>query len=359
MLTKQNIYWLFSIFLLTLTIVAKLYFLTGFVFGLDYGLFHPDGMLYSFKTLTILGYSQGDAGLEVSKFYLQNAAGGPVIAPESLTFANNSNWSIFQLRVLYPILSAPFVAVFGLWGMLVVPITSFVVLWFFTTQQMKNRMTVAIPVLIVLSSSTTISRWMFANICDPLLVGLITLYIWLLPRVLNSSKFSWFLFHVIFISSTSLTRFSLLLWVSISFFYLTKRQFYKSLSVALLGFTFFVPNLFVNFSGAILASHSTSPFYMKILLYPYSILRMHVVEIGQLFVLDRVLFFGLVITFYALFREIKTPAARKVLAITISLVLTAGLNGVLGVNFRYHLPLIPFLVSFLAGSQIRHLTLKK
>jgi hypothetical protein len=261
--------------------------------------------------------------------------------------------------VLYPILSAPFVAVFGLWGMLVVPIISFVVLWLFTTQQMKNRVSVAIPVLIVLSSSTTISRWMFANISDPLLVGLITLYIWLLPRVLNSSKFSWFLFHVIFISSTSLTRFSLLLWVSISFFYLTKRHFYKSLSVALLGFTFFVPNLFVNFSGAILASHSTSPFYMKILLYPYSILRMHVDEIGQLFVLDRVLFLGLAIGFYVLFREIKTSAARMVLAITISLVLTAGLNGVLGVNFRYHLPLIPFLVSLLAGSQLRHLTLKK
>jgi hypothetical protein len=243
--------------------------------------------------------------------------------------------------------------------MLVVPIISFVVLWLFTTQQMKNRMTVAIPVLIVLSSSTTISRWMFANISDPLLVGLITLYIWLLPRVLNSSKLSWFLFHVIFISSTSLTRFSLLLWVSISFFYLTKRHFYKSLSVALLGFTFFVPNLFVNFSGAILASHSTSPFYMKILLYPYSILRMHVVEIGQLFVLDRVLFFGLAIGFYVLFRKIKTSAARMVLAITISLVLTAGLNGVLGVNFRYHLPLIPFLVSFLAESQFRPLTLRK
>ena len=316
-------------------------------------------MLYSFKTLTILGYSQGDAGLEVSRFYLQNAAGSPVITPESLTFANNSNWAIFQLRVLYPILSAPFVAIFGLWGMLVVPIVSFVVLWIFATHQLKNRMTIAIPLLIVLSSSTTISRWMFANISDPLLVGLITLYIWLLPRVLNSSKSSWFLFHVIFLSSTSLTRFSLLLWLSISIFYLTKRHIYRSLTIALLGFIFFLPNLFVNFSGAILASHSTSPFYIKILLYPYSILRMHVVEIGQLFVLDRVLFFGLVVGFYILFREVKTSAAQIVLTVTLSLVLTAGLNGVLGVNFRYHLPLIPFLVSFLTGAQFRPFTLRK
>jgi uncharacterized membrane protein len=86
---------------------------------------------------------------------------------------------------------------------------------------------------------------------------------------------------------------------------------------------------------------------------------MHIVEIGQLFVMDRVLFFGLVITFYALFREIKTSAARIVLAVTLSLVLTAGLNGVLGVNFRYHLPLIPFLVSFLTGAQFRPFTLRK
>lgn len=359
MITKENSYWMFSLSLLILTILAKFYFLTGFMFGLDYGLFHPDGMLYSFKTLTILGYSQGDAGLEVSKFYLQNAAGSPVIAPESLTFANNSNWAIFQLRVLYPILSVPFVAIFGLWGMLAVPIFSFMVLWIFTTKQLEKRIAWAILGLFVLSSSTTISRWMFANISDSLLVGLITLYIWALPRVNTASKFSWVSFHVFFISLTSLTRFSLLLWLAISIFYFTKRNIIKSFVIALLAFIFFIPNLFVSFSGAILPSHSESPLYIKILLYPYSILRMHAVEIGQLFVLDRALFFGLVITFYALFREIKTSAARMVLAVSLSLVLTAGLNGVLGVNFRYHLPLLPFLVSFLAGAQLRPFTLKK
>jgi hypothetical protein len=42
-----------------------------------------------------------------------------------------------------------------------------------------------------------------------------------------------------------------------------------------------------------------------------------------------------------------------------SLILTAGLNGVLGVNFRYHLPLLPFAISFLANHQLHLRTLKK
>ena len=128
---QTKAYWAASLILLLVTIISKLYFLNGFSFGLDYGLFHPDGMLYSFKSLSVLGESQASAGKMVSDFYLTNSSSRGFISPESLYFENNSNWQIFNLRVLYPFLSAPFVYVFGLWGMLVVPVLSFSILWIF------------------------------------------------------------------------------------------------------------------------------------------------------------------------------------------------------------------------------------
>lgn len=359
MLTKQHKYWIFSVSLLILTILAKLFFLSGLVYGLDYGLFHPDGMLYSFKTLSFLGHSELSAGSEVAKFYLENAATKPHISPESLFYQNNSNWQIFQLRILYPLLSVPFVYLFGLWGMLVLPLLSFVILWFFASAKLAHRPLIGIIVLLVLSSSTTISRWMLSNISDPLLVGLITVYIWLLPRFNKSTNLSLIAFHGFFIITTGLTRFSLLLWFAVAMYFLINRKLGVALAISALAFVVFLPNLFVSFSGAILASHASSPWYFKILLFPLVLVKMHVVEFGQLFVLDRIFLIGFCCTIWVALRNFKDSKALLFILVLVSLITTAGLNGVLGVNFRYHLPALPFALSFLAQYQGRSLELRK
>ncbi len=356
---KQKIYWGFSILLLFLTIVAKIFFLTGSVFNLDYGLFHPDGMLYSFKSLTILGHSQNFAGSEVSKFYLENAVGNPVIQPESLFFESNTNWAIFQLRILYPVLSAPFVYFLGLWGMLVVPIVSFITLWSFITVKLRQNQNLAIVTLIILSSSTTVSRWMFSNTSDPLLVGLLTIYLWLLPRFASASKFVRILYISSFVIATGLTRFSLLLWLGIALYFLLVKDRITAIGVAVLAVISFLPNLFVNFSGAVLPTYGSSPWYEKLIRFPLSLIKMHTVEAGQLFVLDRIFLLALCCVFWLTLRNFREPSAILLIIVTLSLILTAGLNGVLGVNLRYHLPLLPFAILVLAQFQDKFLKVSK
>lgn len=359
MLSKENRYWLFSVSLLILTIVSKLFFLNGAVFALDYGLFHPDGMLYSFKALTYLGQSQNLAGAEVSRFYLENAVGAPQISPESLYFSNNSNWAIFQLRILFPLLSTPFVYFFGLWGMLVVPIISFVILWLFVTVKLKHRLQLAVVTLLILSVSSTISRWMFSNISDPLLVGLLTVYVWLLPKLNQLPKMVNLVVTSSFIVATGLTRFSLLLWLAIALFYALKRNYVMFTGIGIVSIFTFIPNLLVSFTGAILPAYAESPLYEKLIILPVQLAKMHFVEFGQLFVLDRILFFGLCFVLWLAFSGFKNESSWLLLLVFVALVLTAGINGVLGVNFRYHLPILPFLVGYLSSYRGDFLTLRK
>jgi hypothetical protein len=354
-LTGQKRYWAFSISLLSFTIIAKIFFLTGTVFNLDYGLFHPDGMLYSFKTLTLVGYTQNLAGVEVSRFYFQNAVGSPEILPQSLFFDNNSNWAIFQLRILYPILSTPFVHIFGLWGMLAIPIFSFAILWSFTTVKLKENQRLAVVVLIALSASTTVSRWMFSNTSDPLLVGLLTIYIWFLPKFINSSKWVLIIFNGTFVLATGLTRFSLLLWLGVALYFFLVRDRIAATGVAVFAVAVFLPNLLVNFYEAVLPTYGSSPWYEKLMQFPLSLIKMHAVEAGQLFVLDRIFLIAICYVFWLALRDFKTSSAMLLIIITLSLIITASLNGVLGVNFRYHLPLLPFVVLFLSQNQDKFL----
>lgn len=349
MILREKRYWLFSLSLLLFTILSKVFFLNGSVYSLDYGLFHPDGMLYSFKALSYLGYSETNAGSEVSRFYLVNAVGNPVISPESLYFANNSNWAIFQLRILYPFLSIPFVYIFGLWGMLVVPALSFVLLWVFVSVKLKDRLILAVVTLLIFSASTTISRWMFSDISDPLLVALMTIYVWVHPRLNQLSRVKNLLFTSTFILATGLTRFSLLLWLGVGLYYALKRNFFMSAGIAAISSMIFLPTLFVSFTGAILPSHADAPWYEKLVLLPFQLVKMHFVEFGQLFVLDRIFFCGVCLVIWLALRNLKNDSSWLLLVVFSALVLTAGINGVLGVNFRYHLPVLPFLISFLGN----------
>jgi hypothetical protein len=78
--------------------------------------------------------------------------------------------------------------------------------------------------------------------------------------------------------------------------------------------------------------------------YPVALVKICVYELGELFVLDKLLFFVLIsATCYAVFR-LKRLSSKFYLAALISLIITGSINGVLGVNFRYQMPLIPFLI---------------
>ena len=129
--------------------------------------------------------------------------------------------------------------------------------------------------------------------------------------------------------------------------------------IGLVSILTFLPNLLVSFTGAILPAYAESPLYEKLIILPVQLAKMHFVEFGQLFVLDRMLFFGLCFVLWLAFSGFKNESSWLLLLVFVALVLTAGINGVLGVNFRYHLPILPFLVGYLSSYRGDFLTLRK
>ena len=84
-----------------------------------------------------------------------------------------------------------------------------------------------------------------------------------------------------------------------------------------------------------------------------SMARVAFYEAGQLVVLDRLLilmiFFAAVVSTYSLYRE----SSKFFLLVLLALWVTGAVNGTIGVNFRYQLPLIPFMAySILEGTKI-------
>jgi hypothetical protein len=76
-------------------------------------------------------------------------------------------------------------------------------------------------------------------------------------------------------------------------------------------------------------------------------------EVGQLVVLDRLLilmiFFAGAVSIYSLHKE----SSKYFLLVLLALWVTGAINGTIGVNFRYQLPLIPFMAySILESTKI-------
>ena len=337
-----------SIWLIAL--VTKLH-THGLVYGLDYGLFHPDGTLYTFRSLTWLGKSQAEAGLEISNWYSSYASKRTEFSPSSLYFENNPGWAIYSLRYLYPFLSLPFVALIGVPGMLVVPALSMLILMFCIYEIAKHFRIGNFGILLVifLSASITVNRWMFINTADPLLTALVSVA--LVVYIKRDHLIHWqkMLYLLVFLSS--MTRFALFLWVAFGLVLFVKKERIVASIVALIAFLTFLPTLFVDFAPSVLANKSDLPILGKVLAFPISLFRVAFFEIAQLVVLDRLLiFFLFCVTIVALSRW-RSESSFFFFAVLISLWFTGAINGVIGVNFRYQLPLIPFAIWVFAENQ--------
>ena len=335
-------YYIAIIFIWLATFAIKIKF-NGLIYGLDFGLLHPDGSLYAFRALSFLGYSQEHAALEVSSWYSQYAQKFNSFEPESLYFQNNPNWTIFQFRILYPILSIPFVKILGLNGMLVIPAFSLlaVMVTIVRVGFEMHKVRLAFFIAVFLSFSLTVQRWMFADITDGLLVAIMCIY--LLMLVMEAQGKNWYFVTSILIIASGLTRFSLLLWLSLSFLLFIEKKRRESFFIGLLALVMFVPTFFVKFDGAILATSPNQSILGKLIYFPFSMGKIAFFELGQLAVLDRYLLLFLCIGIYLSIRNIRDRSSKYFIAVLLSLWATGALNGVVGVNFRYQLPILPFL----------------
>jgi len=334
----------FLIFLLwSLSTASKLLF-HGQIYGLDFGLYHPDGTLYTFRTLTWLGNSEFNAANEISIWYRENASKMNVVDPGSLLFNVNPSWEIYSLRPIYPALSLPFVMLFGIPGMLVIPALSMFVLMVSTYLICLKFDHKWLGILLAgfFSFSLTINRWMYINTTDSLLVAITAGFVLLLIYFRGQTIFYLYAAGLTFFAG--LVRFSLMQFLGISLLLFLLKKKKLSILIGLFTFLAFLPTLFVDFTPAVLAGASdiANSIPEKIFLFPYIAIKVLFFEISQLAVLDRYLLVFLIYTVYLSLKNISKESSKFLLIMLFSLWITGAINGVVGVNFRYQLPILPF-----------------
>ena len=333
---------LISLGILAVTIASRFAY-NGLVFGFDYGLFHPDGSLYAFKTLTLMGLSQQDAAIQVANWYADHAYKLQSIDPKSLYFETNPSWVIYGTRVAYPILSIPFVAIFGMYGLLVIPSLSFLVLVIGIVMLGKHfdNLWIAIAVVFALTVSPTVGRWMLINSTDSLLVA-ITMILTLLVLKNVKSAF-WYPLVSSLVIIGSYTRFSLFLWLGYAIGLALARNYLRALVLSIVAIASFIPTLFLDFQSAVLPNEGSSSLFVKAIKLPISMLKMAFYDGVQLVVLDRVFLIVIAISVILSFKHLKKSVSQYFLSVLLMLWCTAGINGTPGVNFRYELPILPLL----------------
>ena len=169
------VYWItFGIWAITVLIKLKY---NGLVFGFDYGLFHPDGTLYSTRALDWAGYSEVESAKMVSDWYNSYSYKFNQTKPADFYYSNTAFYSEYSTRVLYPLLSVLWIKLLGIPGLLVVPALSLLTLMlvFAKIGLDLGKSSSALLVIILISSSPTASRWMLVNTTDSLLVGIFSL----------------------------------------------------------------------------------------------------------------------------------------------------------------------------------------
>ena len=160
--------------------------LSGDVYGLDYRLLHPDGVCYTAHAFSLLGQGESGRLLMVQAYMSQ---GTPISLPIGDFWASGSCTGL-ESRILYPLTSAPFVSLFGVTGMLVVPALAWLIsvmvpaVWLATRRHFFGALIISALML----SSTSLARWSVANITDALLMAVVAL---LIPVLLGRKLGPW------------------------------------------------------------------------------------------------------------------------------------------------------------------------
>jgi len=337
----------FVIAIWALTFLSKILY-NGLILGFDYGLYHPDGAFYTFRALLFAGYDKFEAGSLVSAWYAENSYKLNNFDGSTLYYENNpSTWSQYYPRVLYPFLSAIFVKFLGIPGMLVIPsVTYLIVLVVIAKIGIYNQKIIpALIAVIWITTSSTLSRWMFANITDGLLMlfsSLLTLILFKKKKLYVSNFQLLLIIILIFLSSA--TRFSAFFWIGVALLFLFQKEIKSAVVIAVAAVIGSIPIFLRPFAHHVLPDYNDQSFFEKIITYPLAAIRVGFYELAQLFILDRAFFVLLLISLIWATFNWRTIPSQLLLISFITLWLTGSINGVLGVNFRYQLALVPLIL---------------
>jgi hypothetical protein len=341
--TKRDIVAL-SVLVITwaMTVIARLKF-NGLSYGFDYGLYQPDGMHYTFRTLVFLGNTDQVSAQMVSDWYATHAFKFSQINPHDLLPDNNRVWGVISPRLLYPILSMPFVAVFGIPGMIAVSAISFLILLLtiYLLGKKYHQENIAFFIAVLLTTSVTTTRWMISNCTDALLVGVTCLVVLVLSSEITD-KWKLVLLSLLSILGV-ITRFSLPIWLAIAIVMLTLRKIRISLALLVCASLATIPTYLSKPADAVLPGTRNLSGFEKLAALPISFIKVAFIEIAQLAALDRVLLLFLLTSCGIAIFNFHEIENRYFISVALSVFSIGAINGVLGVNFRYQLPLIPFM----------------
>lgn len=278
----------------------------GIVYGLNFELFQPDGINY-------LRLTQDISNLKMD---------------ESTVYS----WT----RPLYPVLSVVFFLLLGKSGMLVVPILSFLITGILLQLlgETRNQRIFFLGCFLLLTCSSTFLRWNIADLTDSLHLSLFVLCCVGIRRNWNFAN----LLTVVLLGS--LTRPMGPIWAAlfVAFYLSTKEKRNKRyMGLAIISFLFFGINTLVM---ALLGGFAPQSLTLleQISQFPLNLVKVTVVEFGQLAVMDRFTFFWIcAATILCLFNQ-GVIWCKVHIFVLISSLLLSGWLGVLGVNFRYQLP---------------------
>lgn len=324
--------------------VASKIMYNGLVFGFDYGTYQPDGKFYTYMALDFLHHNPPKSAQLVVDWYLENGFKMNTFTIQDLMPNTSSAYPVISHRILYPILSVPFVAIFGIPGMLAIPAVSLLTLLMAvqTLARKFNVQIVGIILVVILSTSPTVLRWMIVNCTDSLLVGLFALVPICLIKILQR-QLIWFLPLITLVILTSATRFILPLWLAICFVMIFGSTYRKEfVGITFLSILAAIPALAAQISTAVLPGEVNLPIQSKLLMLPISFLRVTAIDILQMGVLDRVLLIILITSSLLSIRSIKRISSQMFLGALLSTYLIGAINGTLGVNFRYQMPVLIF-----------------
>ena len=338
---NRQLQWGLVLFITVTAIVSRLRF-NGLILDFDYGIYQPDGSHYAYRTLTFLGVDSNAAAERVVSWYQIHGIKNNVFSPSFLTPENTETWGLVAPRVLYSLLSVPFVYLFGLPGMLAIPIASFAILIFcvFRMSELLNKTAIGFLLVLVLSTSPTVLRWMIANITDSLLAALFAMVPLLLISKISTRY--WYVLITTLIVLTSITRFSLPIWISIATVLWIQRMRLQSFWVFALSMVLFLPAFLYMPSNAVLPANAEAGVFTKVLLLVRSFFEVGFIEVAQLGAIDRILLVAMAVAMAVALRHPREESSIYFLAVLVSVWFIGAINGTLGVNFRYQLPVLGF-----------------
>ena len=365
---------------LALSIATRLFY-NGEILGLDYNLHYPDGVCYTAHAYEFAGLSPEAAWQQTITDYKGVDARYERLQEEMRPQSCQS----VQARVLYPLLSAPFVSQFHLSGMLIIPILAVLLSFLFLFATLRRMRTSELSVFIglaTLATSSSLLRWNIASLPESLLLLWTSISTYVVFGFLSKKKtrtdvtlFLIAIFTLVLLSALTKrsAHFWTILFATILVIFFNKRQEIArrtllAISAIVIIFTWIVDrsvgailggqnSLWIattttsclkgetiyadpgNVASAISCNDLTSSAIENMWSFIIN-------EIGQLAVLDKSLFLlcGILIIGTLLNWKSVGPAGQIALLVALLTFGATTLNATLGLNFRLMTPALSYLI---------------